>query len=228
VALFEVGRVFAQINGQANEERRIAVALTGRRHPGFWSGDDRDAKFDAYDLKGVLDEFLEQFGLRGFSFNRRADRTSLLLESATIQLGKQTLGEIGQLLPTLARKYDLRDAVFLAELNLDLLLARRNPAKSFKPLPHFPSIRRDVAMLVPEATTHDLVLQTVRQTKPGHLEAVDLFDVFRGQHVPAGQKSLAYAFTYRAADRTLTDAEVNAAHDQVVEQFRQKLAAVIR
>jgi len=131
-------------------------------------------------------------------------------------------------LPALAKKYDLRDAVLLAELNLDLLLARRNPAKSFKPLPQFPSIRRDVAMLVPEATTHDMVLQTVKQTKAANLEAVDLFDVFRGQNVPAGQKSVAYAFTYRAADKTLTDAEVNAAHDKVVEQFRQKLAAVIR
>ncbi len=228
VALFEVGRVFTPANGQAKEERRIAVALTGQRNSAFWSGDDRDAKFDAYDLKGVLDEFLEQFGLRGFTFTRRTDSTSLLLESATIQLGKQTLGEIGQLLPALAKKYDLRDTVWLAELNLDLLLARRNPAKSFKPLPQFPSIRRDVAMLVPEATTHDVVLQTVKQTKPANLEAVELFDVFRGKNVPTGQKSLAYAFTYRAADKTLTDAEVNAAHDQVVEQFRQKLAAVIR
>lgn len=228
VALFEVGRVFTQANGEAKEERRIAIALTGQRNKTFWSGDDRDAKFDGFDLKGVLEEFLEQFGLRGFTFTRRADSTTLLLESATIQLGKQTLGEIGQLLPTLAKKHDLRDAVLLAELNLDLLLVRRNPAKSFKPLPQFPSIRRDVAMLVPEATTHDVVLQTVKQTKPANLEAVDLFDVFRGQNVPAGQKSLAYAFRYRAPDKTLTDTEVNAAHDKVVEQFRQKLAAVIR
>ena len=83
-------------------------------------------------------------------------------------------------------------------------------------------------MIVPEATTHDAVLQVVKQTKPANLEAVELFDVFRGKNVPEGQKSLAYAFTYRAADKTLTDAEVNAAHDKVVEQFRQELAAVIR
>lgn len=228
VALFEVGRVFPPANGQVQEQRRLAVALTGRRNSAFWSGQDRDAKLDPYDLKGLLDEFLEQFGLRGFTFTRRAESTSLLLESATIQLGRQPLGEIGQLLPTLAKQYDLRDPVLLAELNLDFLLARRNPAKSFKPLPQFPSIRRDVAMLVPEATTHDVVLQTVKQAKPANLEAVDLFDVFRGQNVPAGQKSLAYAFTYRAADKTLTDAEVNAAHDQVVARFRQQLAAVIR
>ena len=206
----------------------MAIALTGQRALPFWSGGERDAKFDAYDLKGVLEEFFEQFGLRGMTFARRAESTSLFLESATIQLGKQTLGEFGLLLPALAKKYDLRDAVLLAELNLDLLLARRNPAKSFKPLPQFPSIRRDVAMIVPEATTHDAVLQMVKQTKPANLEAVELFDVFRGKNVPEGQKSLAYAFTYRSPEKTLTDAEVNTAHTKIVEAFKTQLKAAVR
>jgi phenylalanyl-tRNA synthetase beta chain len=122
----------------------------------------------------------------------------------------------------------LRDAVFLAELNLDLLLARRNPSKSFKSLPSFPSIRRDVAMIVPDATTHEAVLQVVKQTKPANLESVELFDVFRGKNVPAGQKSLAYAFTYRSAERTLTDAEASGAHEKLVEQFKKVLQAEVR
>jgi phenylalanyl-tRNA synthetase beta chain len=233
VALFEVGRVFkVRQAGSPSyaEERRVAIALTGQRALPFWSGNERDAKFDACDLKGALEEFFEQFGLRGMTYNRRAESPdkSGFLESATIQLGKQTLGEFGQLSPVLAKKYDLRDAVLLAELNLDLLLARRNPAKSFKPLPAFPAIRRDVAMIVPEATTHDTVLQVVKQTKPANLEAVELFDVFRGKNVPEGQKSLAYAFTYRAADKTLTDAEVNAAHTKIVETFKTQLQATVR
>jgi len=207
----------------------VAIALTGQRALPFWSGGERDAKFDACDLKGVLEEFFEQFGLRGMTFARRAvpDKSGFL-ESATIQLGKQTLGEFGQLLPALAKKYDLRDAVLLAELNLDLLLARRNPAKSFKPLPAFPAIRRDVAMLVRESTTHDAVLQVVKQTKPANLETVELFDVFRGKNVPEGQKSLAYAFTYRSPEKTLTDAEVNAAHTKIVEAFKTQLKAAVR
>jgi phenylalanyl-tRNA synthetase beta chain len=240
VALFEVGRVFAQgrdaspkrPDGSASrpyqEERRVAIALTGQRALPFWSGGERDAKFDTYDLKGVLEEFFDQFGLRGMTFSRRPDSSGLFLESATISLGKNQIGEFGQLLPALAKKYDLRDAVLLAELNLDLLLARRNPAKSFKPLPAFPAIRRDVAMIVPEATTHDAVLRVVKQTKPANLEAVELFDVFRGKHVPEGQKSLAYSFTYRAADKTLTDAEVNAAHEKIVATFKQQLKATVR
>ncbi len=282
VALFEVGRVFnvAQASPPASspgvppvgpttrEERRVAIALTGQRASLFWSGDDREAKFDLYDLKGVLEEFLEQFGLRGLTYTRRPDspilppnlsvpessqslppspaegekagvkgpgaqstpngQGVLFLESATINLGRFQLGEFGQLLPPLARQYDLRDAVLLAELNLDMLLARRNTAKSFRPLPAFPTIRRDVALLVPEATTHEAVLQVVKQAKPANLETTELFDVFRGKNVPPGQKSMAYAFTYRHAERTLTDAEVNAAHEKLVAQLKQRLQATVR
>jgi phenylalanyl-tRNA synthetase beta chain len=234
LGLFEVGRVFQRAAGVSpagpavKEERRIGIALTGQRNPLFWSGGEREAKLDVYDLKGLIEEFFEQFGLRGMTYNRRMEGAALFMESATIQLGKQQLGEFGQLLPVLAKRYDLRDAVFLAELNLDLLLARRNPAKSFKSLPAFPSIRRDVAMIVPEATTHDAVLQVVKQTKPANLESVELFDVFRGKNVPEGQKSLAYAFTYRNPEKTLTDADAAAAHEKLVEQFKKVLQATVR
>jgi phenylalanyl-tRNA synthetase beta chain len=243
VALFEIGRVFGSADSHVREnperadkavrapreERRVAIALTGQRALNFWSGTERDAKFDAYDLKGLVEEFLEQFGVRGTTFNKRAEDSMLFLESATIALGgKLPLGEMGQLSPVLAKKYDLRDAVFLAELNLDQLLARRNPTKLFKPLPQFPAIRRDVAMLVPEATTHDAVLHAVKQAKPANLESVELFDVFRGKNVPAGQKSFAYAFTYRSPEKTLTDSEVNVAHAKIVETFKAQLKATVR
>jgi len=229
VALFEIGRVFTNVNGQTKEERRVAIALTGARAQTFWSGDDRDAKFDAMDLKGLVESLLEHFGLRGVQFAKRAEQHALFLESAVITLGgKVQLGELGQLLPALAKQYDLRDAVFLAELRLDELLARGNRNKSFKPLPQFPASRRDVAILVPEATTHDAVGQAVKQAKPANLESVELFDIFRGKNVPAGQKSLAYAFTYRAADKTLTDNDVNAAHAKAVDALKQKLGATVR
>ena len=229
VALFEIGRVFTNVNGQTKENRNVAIALTGLRALPFWSGADRDAKFDAYDLKGLVEEFLEQFGLRGVAFGRRPESTALFLESGAVTLGgKLPLGELGQLLPALAKKYDLRNAVFLAEFNLDLLLSRRNPAKSFKALPQFPSSRRDVAMIVPESVTHEAVLSAVKQTKPANLESVELFDVFRGKHVAEGQKSLAYAFTYRAADKTLTEAEVNVVHEKIVAAFKTQLAATFR
>jgi phenylalanyl-tRNA synthetase beta chain len=228
IALFETGRVFARRDNRTIEERRLAIALTGQRHATFWTGEDRDAKFDIFDLKGLIEEFFEQIGVRGLSYARRTERTSLFLESAVITLGKYTLGEFGMLLPPLARQYDQREPVLLAELNLDLILARRTTAKSFKPLPAFPSVRRDVAMLLPEEATHEAVLQVIKKARTENLEAVELFDVYRGRHVPEGRKSVAYAFIYRSPERTLTDAEVNAAHEKLVEQFRETLQAAIR
>jgi phenylalanyl-tRNA synthetase beta chain len=229
VALFEVGRVFVSSDGVFSEETHVAIAITGQRAPNTWSGSERDAKFDIYDLKGIVEEFLEQFGLRGVTFAKRPESMPLFLESATISLGGRVpLGELGQFPPGLAKKHDLRDPVFLADLNLNQLIARRNPVKSFKPLPQFPAIRRDAAILVPEATTHEAVLQAVKQTKPANLESVELFDIFRGKNVPEGQISLAYAFIYRSPEKTLTDAEVNASHAKVLEAFKTQLQATVR
>ena len=165
----------------------------------------------------------------GDSYAARTEPTALFAESATVSLGGRVpLGQLGLLLPALARQHDLRDAVLLAELDLDELLARRNTARTLKPLPQFPSVRRDIAMLVPESVSHEAVLAAVRQAKAANLETVDLFDVFRGKGIPAGQKSVAYAFTYRHAERTLTDAEVNAAHDKLVAHLTKALGATVR
>jgi phenylalanyl-tRNA synthetase beta chain len=229
VGLFEIGRVFGQTKGLPNEDHRVAIALTGQRHLPFWRAATENQRADIYDLKGFLEEFLDQFGLRGVTFSRQPTSTSLFLESATISLGgKLALGEMGQLLPTLAKQYDLRDAVFLAELDLEQLLKRRNAARSFKPLAQYPAIRRDVAMLVDENVTHEAVLNAVKQAKPANLECVEVFDVFRGETIPAGKKSVAYSFLYRHADRTLTDVEVNAAHEKLAAQFKQVLQATVR
>jgi len=229
VALFEIGRVFLPGQTQPAESLRLAIALTGPRQPEFWAGDDREARFDAYDLQGLLEEFLEKLGLRGVAWVRLDQVSAVFLESASLALGgKVPLGQFGQLLPALARQYDLRDPVLLAELDLNQLLVRRTATRTFKPLPAFPSIRRDLAMIVGETVTHDAVLETIRSAKPQYLERIDLFDVFRGKNVPAGHKSVAYAFTYRHAERTLTDAEVNATHERVVGQLVANLPAQVR
>ena len=143
-------------------------------------------------------------------------------------MGKNVIGQMGQLLPLLGKQYEARDAVYLAELDLDILLQRRTTNKSFKSLPQFPASERDVAMLVPEAVTHSDVLAIVKKAKPANLVDTQLFDVFRGKNVPDGQKSLAYSFTYRNAEKTLTDKDVNSAHDPLVAALKAQLDATIR
>lgn len=230
LAFFEIGRVFRKrAGGGVQEGWSLALALTGARQAAFWSGAERDARYEMADLKGVIEEFLENTGLRGVMYSRRAESTDLFLESATVALGgKLGIGQLGLVQPRLAKAYDLRDPVFLAEFDLDAIRARRNRGRAFKTLPAFPAMRRDLAMVVPESATHEAVVQAVRQAKVSDLETVELFDVFRGGTVPEGQKSVAYAFTYRGSDRTLTDAEVNGSQAKIVEQLKAKLGAVIR
>ena len=202
--------------------------MTGTRHANFWSGAERDANADIYDLKGLIEELFEQLGIRGVQWLRNEHAGPLYLESATVLVGKHRAGELGQLNPITARKYDLRDAVLVAEFGLDFLLSRRNLSKSFEPLAAFPAMRRDVAMLVEENVTHERVLSVVKQAKPQNLENVSLFDVFRGKNVPQGRKSVAYAFTYRNKERTLTEPEVNSVHEKIVERLKAELQAEIR
>lgn len=229
VQLFEIGRVFTQANGQSKEGWRVALAMTGARSNGFWTGAERDAKCDIFDLKGAVESVWDLLGLRGVAYQRRTESSPLFVESATAALGgKLFLGELGQMHPRLAKQYDLRDPVVLAELDLDALLQRRNLTRSFKTLPAFPVVRRDVAMIVPDATSHDDVQAVIRKAKPANLESVEIFDIFRGKHVPEGRKSVAYAFIYRAPDCTLKDEEVNAAHAKLVDAFKQQLSAVVR
>ena len=229
LGLFEIGRVFVRTPGGMKEERRVAMMMTGVRSPVFWSGEDRGALVGVPDLKGVVEQLLEGLGLRGVTFTKKNEAGAFYYESAQIALGgKLVLGEIGLMHPTLTRSFDLRNAVVAAELNLDNLLTRRNPAKSFKPLPEFPPIRRDLALMVSESKTHDSVLQSVKQAKVPNLESVELFDVFRGKTVVDGCKSMAYSFTYRNAEKTLTDAEVGAAHEKLTQHLLQHLKASIR
>lgn len=228
VRLFEIGRVFGGSHAEVREERRVAMAITGQRSSAFWSGADRDAKVDLYDLKGIVEELFDALGIRGVQWIPSETQNPLYLQHANVQVGKNSMGTIGQLNPLLARKFDLRDPVYLAEFNIDFLLSRRGQSKSLKPLAAFPSVRRDVAMLVPESVTHDQVLAAVKQAKPQNLELTEIFDVFRGKNVPEGRKSVAYAFTYRSAERTLTEAEVNSAHEKLVARFKSDLQAEIR
>jgi phenylalanyl-tRNA synthetase beta chain len=143
------------------------------------------------------------------------------LKGALEELG--VAAEIKQIPATQAKKMDLRDAAFVAELELK---ATAGEEKQFRELPKFPAIVRDVALIVEEPVTHAQVLDAIERNK--NLDRVELFDIFRGGSIPTGKKSLAYSLTFRAADRTLTDAEVNEAHERIKRQLQEKLRCEIR
>jgi phenylalanyl-tRNA synthetase beta chain len=202
VRLFEIGHVFG---ADGKESLHLALAVTGRRAPDSWETGARDAKLDYFDVKGVLEELATNLEAPGFAGT-----------------------EVKQIPPLLARKLDLRDAVFVAEMELEPLLAAARGEKQFRELPKFPAVVRDMALVVDESVEHGAILAAVDKSQNKFLERVELFDIFRGGSIPIGKKSMAYSLTFRAADRTLTDAEVNEAHERIKRQLQQALRCEIR
>ena len=200
VRLFEMGRVFA---ADGTESLRLALAVTGHRDPHSWETGVRTAKLDYYDVKGALEELGET-------------------------LGGSINAEIKQIPPAQAKKLDLRDAVYVAEVELAPLLAVARDDRQFRELPKFPAVVRDVALLVNESVSHGDVLAAIQKNRNKLLERVELFDIYRGSSIPTGKKSMAYSLTFRAPDRTLTDAEVNGAHEQLKRLLMQTLPCEIR
>jgi phenylalanyl-tRNA synthetase beta chain len=254
VRLFEIGRVFACGSGKPVETTMLSLAITGRRAPVFWEGVERDEKVNFFDLKGAVETLAAQLGVQGLEFvtaqtseglfenggtrSAASDASTrsrqsvtlhaVLAQSAGIQLKGTIIGLCGMVSPAVSRQFDLRDAAYVAELQLDTLLAAAEKVRRYEPLPMFPAIRRDVAMIVDEAVTHAQVMAVIRDFKNKLLVQTDVFDVFRGKNIPEGKKSVAYSMTYRATDRTLTDDEVNKAHEKLKQLLKEKLQAEIR
>ncbi|HTS18699.1 MAG TPA: phenylalanine--tRNA ligase subunit beta [Verrucomicrobiae bacterium] len=201
VKLFEIGRVFG---ADGRESLHLALAVTGRRQPDSWESALRQAKLDYYDVKGALEEL-------GTVMGAELD-TAMVRQVSTAQ----------------AKQSDLRDAAYVAEMELGALLAAAKREKVFRELPKFPAVVRDMALVVDEAQTHGEIVAAIENARNKTLERVELFDIYRGGSIATGKKSMAYSLTFRAADRTLTDAEVNGAHEQLKRSLVRTLKCEIR
>ena len=137
----------------------------------------------------------------------------------------QKVGFAGQLSAT---RSAVPGVVLVAELHADLLLVARDAARKFRDLDRFPSVTRDIAMIVPEKISHAEILRAIEEPKEPLLESVVLFDLFLGEELGAARKSLAYTLTYRDRSRTLTSEEVTAAHAKIRERLRRDLGAELR
>jgi phenylalanyl-tRNA synthetase beta chain len=228
VRCFEVGRVFlGQGPGKlAHEETRVGLAFTGMRGRRSWFGGT--ARVDVFDLKGAVENVVEAL-MRGEVGVDAADVPYFEDgRGATLLVDGADVGVIGELHPRLQAAFDLPAPLFFAELSLDRLEALPARPILHRPLPRFPGVARDLAVVVPAAVPVAEVSRVMRTVPNPCLRRVALFDVYTGDQVGAGRKSLAYSLWYQAEDRTLTDAEVNAMHTEVVERLRASLGAEVR
>lgn len=234
VRLFEVGFVYLPRKGEhlPHEPRRLAIVLSGRRIPTAWDdlpGGKHDV-LDFYDLKGIIETLIDEFHLAGVSYQPASDVPFLHpSRSAHLQIAGKKIGSFGELHPKTARKLELAErSILVADLDLETMFTAVPARFAYDPVPRFPAALRDIAVIVEETTSHERVVSEMRAAGGELLDAARLFDVYRGEPVPTGFKSLAYGLSFQAADRTLTDAEVNKAHKKIEDRLRHVLKARIR
>jgi len=224
IRLFELGRVYQpRPKDLPSEPEMVCGLLTGPRFEESWHGEDD--VLDFFDAKGVVGGLLSQLGVEA-SFEPNGDESLHAGKQAAIVIEGKRLGVVGELHPKVAEAFELSGEVYLFEINLTALLSFTLRHKLFQPIPRFPAIVRDIALVVDGGVTNrqaqDVILGFPLVTD------VALFDVFTGGQLPPAKKSLAYRITFQSPSQTLTDDEVNKVLEKILDKLAKELGATLR
>ena len=231
VKLFEVGAVFTPAKDRLPAEpRRLAIVMTGARASETWDALQKDRpQLDFFDLKGVIERFVAAMHVPGVGY--RATKAVAHLHpgrAAELLVNGESVGSFGELHPKTATAFGFKEKVVqIADLDLSALLAAVPERFAYTPVPETQSALRDVAVVVDDALTNEAVVKEIRAAGGTLLADVRLFDVYRGDQLAAGKKSLAYALTYQS-DKTLDTKEIDKAHKKIEDRLKHVLKAAIR
>jgi phenylalanyl-tRNA synthetase beta chain len=230
VALFSIDKVYlsSEDGPLPDEPRRLAITMTGQRQPEAWQKTDR-TWVDFYDLKGVLEALLAGLHIAGARYEPIEHPTYYPGRTARLISGEQVIGTFGEIHPLVREGFDFPEQPVLAgEFDFEALLAVTPAASRVSDVPRFPAVHEDLALIVDDKVSAEKVQATIMAAGAGTiLKNAQVFDVFRGEQIGAGKKSLAYRLTYQA-DRTLTDAEVAQVRAQIIARLREELNAMLR
>jgi phenylalanyl-tRNA synthetase beta chain len=228
IAMYEIGSTFEpKSSGLANEPHKLALVMTGSRTATAWDVKD-SSTYDFFDMKGRIELLLSGLRYRDISYTP-IDSVNYLHpgKAAEIRVGGQVVGVFGELHPLTKEKYEFGDApVIVAEFELDLLRSI-TPTYGIVPVPEVPPVLEDIAVIVDESVPAERVESLIRQTGGKTVTNVRLFDMYRGEQIGAGKKSLAYSLTYQS-DKTMTDAEAAAIRNKIIKRLEYELGAKLR
>ena len=222
IALFEMSSVF--IDGE--EPKRVAGILAGEIGDGVYGNPYRSPDF--FDIKGTVEGTLAVCGITDFTFRKSDHPTFHPGRNSEVLLDGNRIGIMGEVHPIVLENYELPYKAYLFELKLDALSEAADFSKKFEPIPVYPSIQRDLAIVVDIELQSDMPIDIIRSTGADWIDSIKLFDVYEGNQVPDGKKSLAYTITYHSVSETLTDKAVNDLHNKVVQRLNQELGAELR
>lgn len=225
VRLFETGQRFLPINDELVQENVLAGLLSGARDPESWTG--KSSSVDFFDIKRDIEAVLN-LGGAGDQYRFVSDKHVALHpgQTARIERAGEVVGYVGALHPSLVKKLDLSGPVYLFELSLESLLQGR--VARFSELSKFPESRRDLALIVDEAAAYETVRHIAVENAGEYLKQVTLFDVYQGQGIEVGRKSLALGLTWQHPSRTLNEEEINSAVQSVVSALKTGAGATLR
>ena len=229
--LFEVGRVFAADpkNGAPVESERVALGMMGP-----FGRDALNTRAPVMDeeallwLKGAIEALCERLHAPRFGFYACNHPAFAPGHAVEICLGRKRVGLMGAVSAALRHRYRLNTPLVVAELDLAQVTKGLGALPRLKPVPQFPASRKDIAFIAPDGLTHEAVMRAIRKAAPPELTDVRLFDIFTSKAIGAGKRSMGYSLEFRSAERTLRDAEVNAAFAKIADALRQELGVEIR
>jgi phenylalanyl-tRNA synthetase beta chain len=224
IRLFEIGKVFLPRDKDLPQEREMLCALlSGARAELSWQTDRE--MFDFFDAKGVVESLLNQLRLKA-SFNIGDDEILFPGRGADIIINDSKVGTVGEVHPRVVQAFELSNVVYLIEFDLEKLFNRITRTKEYQPIPRFPSVVRDIALVIDEQVSYRTV-ENIIQSFP-LVKQVTLFDLYRGEQVAEGKKSFATRIIYESPSRTLTDEEVDQTQEQMLNRLHQELGATLR
>ncbi|MEK4799417.1 phenylalanine--tRNA ligase subunit beta [Thermoactinomyces sp. FSL K6-2592] len=229
VQLFEVGKVYLTqeetLTDLPEERLQLTALIAGPKAASIWKTPQVDAQ-NFYELKGILESVLERFGVRDAEY-QAADLNGFHPgRTALCVVEDEVIGVLGQLHPKLSKEYDLSEPVVL-QLDLEKLL-KKDLQVIYEPIPRYPAVTRDLAVTVDENVPAGRIEAGIRKVAGELLESVTLFDVFTGEQIGEGKKSVAYSLVFRTNERTLTDEEVHQIHERIVHYLTEQFGAQLR
>ena len=228
--LFEVGNVFISNGRDAlpDEIEMLCGLWTGARHDVSWYAPD--AACDFYDIKGAVETLLAALHIHDVRFSRATALVCPYLKpgyAAGIQCGEQVVGYVGLLHPETLSAFNIKQAVYVLEVDVRKLFAAVPVFRQAAPIPRYPAVARDITMILSKTLESGRIIEMVHNMHDPTVESIALFDVFEGGHLPADKKSLSFRLTYRSASATLEDETVNAHHKSISEKLIQQFDAML-
>ena len=227
--IFEIGKTFIEVGRRTlpMEKEYLGGLMTGLTFDDFWHLKDSPADF--YSLKGVIEDLLES--LKILSVDYDTSRTEPFLHpgrSCAIFVNRDLLGFLGEVHPQVQSHMDLKNRAFVFELEIDILRRHFTDKVRYREISRYPAITRDVSFLIQKSIDVAKIMRISKSVKEELLEKVNPFDIYEGEGVPEGMKSMGVRFSYRSPERTLKDEEVNTAHRKIVEHIIMTTGAKIR